>query len=85
MFCKRKNGEGGIRTPGTSVHRYDGLAISNQKTLKNCNDKDLRNPKNQTDTNTDFPSKDLHLIIEKWDDLPKHIKDAIKTLIQAVS
>ncbi len=50
--CKQKNGEGGIRTPGTSVHRYDGLAnrclkplghlsIKQQKSRKTCCDKSL--------------------------------------------
>ena len=39
---KEKNGEGGIRTLGTSVHSYDGLANRWLKTIKGWKIKDLQ-------------------------------------------
>ena len=32
-----------------------------------------------------MPPNDLQRIIESWDDLPQHIKNAIKTLLNASS
>ena len=90
----KKNGEGGIRTPGTGVYPYDGLAnrcsqiitpeiTSSCKVAKTALTPQLT-PEYQKQGKIDTQKlpDDLAEIVAAWPELPEHIKAAIKALIQ---
>jgi len=91
------NGEGGIRTPGTGICPYDGLAnrcsknttSEKTKTYKTANGQLTPqltpNSRNQGKIDAQSLPVDLAEIVAAWPELPEHIKAAIKALIQTNS
>jgi len=68
---------------GADVCPYDDLANQNTQNVSTCKNMDLEESAGKSATKTAELHNDLWKIIESWDDLPQHIQDAIKTLIDA--
>jgi len=91
---KKRNGEGGIRTRGTGLYPYDGLANrctenTNAEKTKTCKTTETQltpqltpNSQKQGKIDTSELPSDLAEIVTIWPELPEHIKAAIKALIQ---
>jgi len=88
------NGEGRIRTRGTGLYPYDGLANrcsehTSSENTKTCETSKTQltpqltpeSPKQGKIDTSELPA-DLAEIVAVWPELPEHIKAAIRALIQ---
>ena len=90
-----KNGEGGIRTRGAGLYPHDGLAnrcaknTSPDKTKTCETTKEQLTPQltpkspKQGKIDTKNLPDDLAEIVALWPELPEHIKQSIKALVEA--
>jgi hypothetical protein len=91
----KKNGAGGIRTPGAFRHNgfqdrcTENTSLDKTKTCESIKEqltpqltpKSQKQPKNTTTETQQLPA-DLAEIFRLWPELPEHIKAAIKALVQ---
>ena len=86
--CPKPNGEGGIRTPGTSVNQYDGLANRCRESVTDY----VQRTYDATDSEftalvTDLCRKwpDLRDVVEAWPSLPEPVRAGIVAMVKASS
>jgi len=76
------NGEGGIRTRGTGLNPYAGLANRCQHDVTSNNDNDLDNSPAQCRTDCRTTDAEFALVSAAWPTLPQPIRKAILAIVR---